>query len=66
MCRRKLLKQRNPRALQVLLGRNTNVVTLQRSEGIRMKEEYHSFRDRTGCAPCPALQGVWSLLDGML
>jgi hypothetical protein len=47
-CRRKLLKQRNPRALQVLLGRNTNVVTLQRSEGIRMKEEYHSFRDRTG------------------
>lgn len=45
---RKLLKQRNPRVLEVLLGRNTNVVTLQRSEGIRMKEEYHSFRDRTG------------------
>jgi hypothetical protein len=45
---RKLLKQRNPRVLDVLLGRNINVVTMQRSEGIRLKEEYHAFRDRTG------------------
>ena len=48
--RRKLLKQRNPRLLEVLLGRHANVVTLQRAEGIRLKEEYHAFRDRTGCA----------------
>lgn len=36
-CRRKLLKVKNPLILTVLLGRHINVLTLQRSQGIRLK-----------------------------
>lgn len=43
-CRRKLQKQKNPALLRMLLGGATNVVTLQRSQGIRLKEDYHAFR----------------------
>lgn len=43
-CRRKLQKQNNPALLRMLLGGATNVVTLQRSQGIRLKEDYHAFR----------------------
>lgn len=34
----------------MLLGSSTNVVTLHRSQGIRLKEEYHGFRC---CSPPP-------------
>ncbi|KAK9818394.1 hypothetical protein WJX72_011969 [[Myrmecia] bisecta] len=44
---RKLLKQRTPLLLRLLLGQHTNVITLQRRDAIRIKEEYHSFRDRS-------------------
>mmetsp|Transcript_6251 Transcript_6251/g.17948 ORF Transcript_6251/g.17948 Transcript_6251/m.17948 type:complete len:389 (+) Transcript_6251:300-1466(+) len=43
---RKLLKVKNPLILTVLLGRHINVLTMQRSQGIRLKEEYHEFRDK--------------------
>ena len=36
--RRKLLKQTNPALLSMLLGASSNVVTLQRAEGIRLRE----------------------------
>jgi len=36
--RRKLLKQNNPALLSMLLGASSNVVTLQRAEGIRLRE----------------------------
>lgn len=36
-CRRKLLKVKNPLILTVLLGRHINVLTMQRSQGIRLK-----------------------------
>ena len=50
--RRKLLKQQNPALLRMLLGTATSVVTLQRSEGIRLKEEYHGFRCGRCCPQC--------------
>ena len=44
LARRKLLKQKNPALLSMLLGASSNVVTLQRAEGIRLKE--------ARCSPC--------------
>ncbi|KAK9906837.1 hypothetical protein WJX75_008890 [Coccomyxa subellipsoidea] len=45
---RKLLKQPTPALLTLLLGQQCNLVTLQRKEAIKLKEEYHAFRDRCG------------------
>ncbi|CAK0752938.1 hypothetical protein CVIRNUC_002183 [Coccomyxa viridis] len=44
----KLLKQPTPALLKLLLGQHCNVMTLQRKEAIKLKEEYHTFRDRSG------------------
>lgn len=45
---RKLLPVKNPWLLSALVGRHINVVTLQRTQGIRLKEEYHEYRSRRG------------------
>ncbi|KAK3274351.1 hypothetical protein CYMTET_17467 [Cymbomonas tetramitiformis] len=43
---RKLLPApRNPAIIRLLLGKNTNIITLRREEGIKLKEEYYEFRD---------------------
>lgn len=45
---RKLQKQKQPSLLAWLLGPRTNVISARRNEGIRLKEEYHAFRDKMG------------------
>ncbi|KAL3137129.1 hypothetical protein ABBQ32_006701 [Trebouxia sp. C0010 RCD-2024] len=45
---RKLLKQKQPSLLAWLLGPRTNVISVRRNESIRLKEEYHAFRDKMG------------------
>lgn len=45
---RKLLPVKIPWLLSALVGRHINVVTLQRNQGIRLKEEYHEYRDQRG------------------
>ncbi|KAK9798540.1 hypothetical protein WJX73_001107 [Symbiochloris irregularis] len=45
---RKLNKQKLPALLRLLLGSRISVVTTRRNEAIKLKEEYHSFRDRGG------------------
>ncbi len=59
---RKLLPRRPPALLRALLGPSVNVVTLQRSRAVALKEEYHAFRDRGGViltgAACTLLAGL--------
>ena len=59
---RKLLPRRPPALLRALLGPSVNVVTLQRSRAVALKEEYHAFRDRGGviltAAACALLAGL--------
>eukprot|EP01026_Neomeris_dumetosa_P021553 TRINITY_DN1881_c0_g1_i1.p1 TRINITY_DN1881_c0_g1~~TRINITY_DN1881_c0_g1_i1.p1 ORF type:complete len:374 (-),score=46.18 TRINITY_DN1881_c0_g1_i1:129-1250(-) len=43
---RKLCQPKNPALLTLLLGSKTDVITLRQDRAIRMKEEYHQFRDR--------------------
>eukprot|EP01025_Chloroclados_australasicus_P020156 TRINITY_DN2118_c0_g1_i2.p1 TRINITY_DN2118_c0_g1~~TRINITY_DN2118_c0_g1_i2.p1 ORF type:complete len:396 (-),score=37.94 TRINITY_DN2118_c0_g1_i2:168-1355(-) len=43
---RKLCTQRTPALLNLLLGSKTDVRTIRQDRAIRMKEEYHKFRDR--------------------
>lgn len=44
---RRFCKPKNPMLLQLLLGNKVSLVTFRADQSIAMKEEYHSFRDRS-------------------
>lgn len=45
--RRKFLRVRKPKLLGAFLGASANVLSYRRDESIKIKEEYHAFRNRS-------------------